>query len=134
MLRAEKRARKSGQVIAPGAKPMTSSEATDLAPDHDVKLCVWNAIIPVSTLIIGAFVGFYLNGRASILSGADAALIQLFKDAPLGFTAVREAFGASDASSVLFHAAMFAGVVAIAMEWADGFLPWKRRFRSGSKG
>ena len=115
MLKAERRARTTGDVLAVGAKPMTSSEISDLEPGDEVKLSVWNAIIPIMTLILGSFVGFYVNGSASIMGGDDAALIQLLNDSPYGFTAIREAFGASDASIVLFQAALFAGVVAIFM-------------------
>lgn len=113
MLTAERRARKTGKVLADGAKPMVAAESTGLEPDESVKLNIWNAIIPIMTLILGAFVGFYFNGRGAIMGGDDAALIQLLKESPASFTAIREAFGASDASIVLFEAALFAGIVAM---------------------
>ncbi|SCX83636.1 Na+/H+ antiporter NhaC family protein [Desulfoluna spongiiphila] len=115
MLTAERRARTTGKVLADGAKPMAAAESTGLEPDESVSLNIWNAIIPIMTLIIGAFVGFYFNGRGAIMGGDDAALIQLLTDSPASFTAIREAFGASDASIVLFEAALFAGIVAIVL-------------------
>lgn len=115
MLTAEKRARRTGKVLADGAKPMAAAESTGLEPDEGVTLSIWNAIIPIMTLILGAFLGFYFNGRGAILGGDDAALIQLLTESPASFTAIREAFGASDASVVLFEAALFAGIVAMVL-------------------
>lgn len=113
MLTAERRARTTGKVLADGAKPMIAAESTGLEPDEGVTLRVWNAIIPIMTLILGAFVGFYFNGRGAIMGGDDAALVKLLTESPASFTAIREAFGSSDASIVLFEAALFAGIVAM---------------------
>ncbi|MFV0420922.1 Na+/H+ antiporter NhaC family protein [Oleidesulfovibrio sp.] len=115
MLKAEVRARTTGKVIEDGAKPMVADEATDLEPDPDTKLCIWNAIIPIGTLIVAAFLGFYFNGYHAIMGGDDAALIAAVKDSPMSFASLRDCFGASDASVVLFQAALFAGIVAITM-------------------
>ncbi|WDP93290.1 MAG: Na+/H+ antiporter NhaC family protein [Desulfobacter sp.] len=115
MLKAEQRARKTGDVAAPGSNLSASHDMKAMEPDENIKLCVWNAIIPISTLIVGSFLGFYLNGKGAIMGGEDKALIALLNDSPFSFTAMREAFGASDASIVLFQAALFAGVVAILM-------------------
>lgn len=115
MLKAERRARTTGKVLPDGAKPMAASEGSELDPKEDTKLNVWNAIIPIMTLIIGAFAGFYYNGYICIMGGEDQALIELLKTSPYSFVAIREAFGASDASIVLFQAAVFAGIVAIIM-------------------
>ncbi|MCG8472112.1 MAG: Na+/H+ antiporter NhaC family protein [Desulfobacterales bacterium] len=115
MFKAEHRTRTTGKVLDDHAKPMVADESINLQPDEGVFLSIWNAIVPIMTLIIGAFVGFYFNGRGSIMGGDDQALITIFTDSPLSFTAIREAFGASDASIVLFEAALFAGMVAIIM-------------------
>ena len=115
MLKAERRARRTGEVAAPGSKLSASHDMKAMEPEAGVRLCVWNAIIPISTLIFGSFLGFYLNGRTAVMGGEDAALIAILNDAPFSFAAIREAFGASDASIVLFQAALFAGVVAITM-------------------
>ncbi len=114
MLTAERRAR-GGKVLGDDAKPMVADEATDLEPEAHVTLSVWNAIIPIGTLIVAAFLGFYFNGYHAIAGGDDAALQSLIADSPMSFTAVRECFGASDASVVLFQAALIAGIVGMAM-------------------
>ncbi len=115
MYTAEKRARTTGKLLADGAIPMVSDESNRLEPAKGLKLSIWNAIIPISVLIIGAFLGFYVNGYNTVLSGDNQTLIQLLKESPSSFLAVREAFGASDASVVLFQAALFAGIVAVIM-------------------
>lgn len=115
MLNAEKRARSTGKVLSDTAKPMTSSEATELEPASGVKLNIWNAIIPIGVLIVAAFLGFYYNGYNAIMGGENNDLIQLLTDSPLSFRAIQEAFGQSDASVVLFQAALFASIVALVM-------------------
>ncbi|MGE4291578.1 MAG: Na+/H+ antiporter NhaC family protein [Desulfovibrio sp.] len=112
---AEHRARTTGKLLADNAKPMIADEATGLEPEPDVRLSIWNAIIPIGTLIAAAFLGFYFNGYNGIMAGDDAGLQALLNDAPMSFTAIREAFGASDASVVLFQAALIAGLVAMFM-------------------
>jgi len=114
MKTAEKNARKrkeEGQVnynpIGVGLK--------DIEPAEKAKLTIWNAIIPIGTLIVGALVAFYWNGYTNILSGTDTALINLMHTAPLSFQGIFEAFSATDASIALFQAALLASIVAIVM-------------------
>lgn len=90
-------------------------ELDDLAPKNGVKLSVWNAIIPIGTLIIVALASFYYSGYTSIMGGEDKALIQLFTNSPYSFEAIKEAFSASDASRALFQSALVASLVAIIM-------------------
>lgn len=116
MLKAERRTRATGEVLAPNAKPMASAESTSLEPNEGTKLNIWNAIIPIGTLIAASFIGFYFNG----LGALDADVVAQVKASPLSFYAIRETFGASDASIVLFEAALFASVVAIVMGISQG--------------
>ncbi|MCR8744954.1 Na+/H+ antiporter NhaC family protein [Romboutsia lituseburensis] len=90
-------------------------EKSDLEPKEGVKLSIWNAIIPIGTLIITALISFYYSGYSSIISGEDQTLIQLFTNSPFSFEAIKEAFSASDASVALFQSALFASIVGIAM-------------------
>ncbi|WP_138207566.1 Na+/H+ antiporter NhaC family protein [Haloimpatiens lingqiaonensis] len=110
MLKAEKDARSGINV-----QDFHNTDSKELEPKEGIKLSIWNAIIPILVLIIGAFIGFYLNGYHAIMAGKDKALIDLFNTAPASFAAIREAFGASDASIVLFQSALFASIVAIFM-------------------
>ncbi|KNF09901.1 transporter, NhaC family [Gottschalkia purinilytica] len=115
MLKAERRARKTGKVLDDNAKPMVSSETTALEPKEGIKLSIWNAIIPIGVLMIGSLLGFYYNGYVSIMAGKDTAIIEILKNSPISFVAIREAFGAADASVVLFQAALLASIVALIM-------------------
>ena len=94
----------------------------DVKPVEGVKLSVWNAIIPIATLIIGALLAFYWSGYTAILGGEDQALITLMKTAPLSFNGIFEALSASDASVALFQAALMASIVAIVMAVGEQIL------------
>lgn len=113
MLKAQVRALKTGKVLRDGSNPMISTESTGLEPDENQKLSIWDAIIPIATLIFGAFAGFYYNGYNAIIGGDDQNLLNLLNDSPASFTAIRECFGASDASIVIFQAALLASIVAM---------------------
>ena len=90
-------------------------EQSDLEPKQGIKLSIWNAIIPIGTLIVTALISFYYSGYSSIIGGEDATLIQLFTNSPFSFEAIKEAFSASDASIALFQSALFASLVGIVM-------------------
>jgi Na+/H+ antiporter NhaC len=115
MLKAERRARKYNKVIADGSTPMVADDIEQLEPIEGKKLNVWNAIIPIGSLIVFAFIGFYYNGFNEIMGGEDAVLIELLQNSPASFAAIRETFGASDASVVLFQAALIASIIAMIM-------------------
>ncbi|WP_085829229.1 Na+/H+ antiporter NhaC family protein [Clostridium massiliodielmoense] len=115
MLKAERRARTTGKLVSDTAKPMVSSESTELEPKEGTVLKIRNAVIPIMVLIVGAFLGFYYNGYTAIMGGEDKVLITLLQSHPSSFEAVRECFSASDASIVLFQAALLASIVAMIM-------------------
>ena len=91
------------------------SKHDDLEPLPGVKLSIWNAIIPIGALIIGALFSFYYSGYTTIMGGEDSAVIQLMQSSPASFDAIKEAFSNADASIALFQSAFFAGLVAIIM-------------------
>lgn len=112
MYKAEIRARTTGQV-APISKSGTldTAELEDqfLAPKEKIKIRALDAIIPISTLIILAILGFYFNGLGA-LKGEELAKANAN---PLSFETFRTAFGSADSSIVLFQAALFSAIVAI---------------------
>ncbi len=122
MHKAEVRARTEGKVLADGATPMAAEESSSLEPAEGVVLSIWNAIIPIGTLIVAAFLGFYFNGYNAI---DDKAMLDAINASPLSFTSMRECFGASDASVVLFQAALIASLVAMIMAVTKRALPIK---------
>ena len=114
MRKAELRARSNANNSEKSTTKNISNES-ELEPKEGIKLSVWNAIIPIGTLIVAALASFYYSGYSSIMGGEDTALILLFTNAPYSFEAIREAFSASDASVALFQSALFASIVAIVM-------------------
>ena len=113
MKKAEQAARKrkgGEEVVVPEAHGFD-----EVKPVEGIKLSVWNAIIPILTLIVCALIAFYWSGYTSILGGEDQALITLMKTSPLSFNGIFEALAASDASVALFQAALLASIVAIVM-------------------
>ena len=107
----EARARKDSEPI----KALEAPGFDEIQPVEGVKLTVWNAIIPIGTLVIGALISFYWSGYTTILSGENQSLITLMKTAPLSFNGIFEALSASNASVALFQAALLASIVAILM-------------------
>ncbi|SUY48413.1 Na+/H+ antiporter family protein [Clostridium putrefaciens] len=115
MLKAERRARTTGKVMSDTASPMLVENADEMEPKEGIKLSIWNAIIPIGTLIVGAFAGFYYNGYITIMAGGDVVAQSIVTSSPLSIRAIQSAFGNADASIVIFQAALLASMVAILM-------------------
>lgn len=113
MRKAEIRARKGEQVLKD--IQLNDEAAADVAVKEGVKLSIWNAIIPIGTLIVTALISFYYSGYSSIMAGEDAATQAIFNDSLLSFTAIQQAFSNADASVALFQSALFTSIVTIAM-------------------
>ncbi|MBM6859604.1 Na+/H+ antiporter NhaC family protein [Clostridium saudiense] len=114
MRKAEIAARKRNKDIVEEVAA-SSSQMDELEPKEGVKLSIWNAIIPIGTLIISALVAFYYSGYSSIMGGDNIALQQIMTNSPMSFKGIMEAFSAADASVALFQSALFASVVTIIM-------------------
>ena len=112
------RARKEDEEIIVPAAPGFD----EVKPVEGIKLSVWNAIIPIGTLIVGALIAFYWSGYTTILGGEDQALITLMKTSPLSFDGIFQALSQSDASVALFQAALLASIVAIVMAVGEQIL------------
>jgi Na+/H+ antiporter NhaC len=142
MLKAEIRARTTGETINPGSEVMETEKVVDEEKEEikenygilktSKKVTppnIWNALIPVGVLIISAVILFYTNGAAAV--GAEALEGLSF------FEAVREAYSNSDASIVLFQAGLLACIVAIIMGFfekiftlKDGIETWAHGMKS----
>lgn len=105
------RAMSTGQLSNPNSTGMMNQESSTLAPKEGVEPSIWNAIVPIVTLIIVAFVGFYFNG----LSALEGDTLKAVQADPYSFASIRDCFGAADASIVIFEAALLASIVAIGM-------------------
>lgn len=97
-------------------------DSTEMEVKEGVKLSVWNAIIPIGTLIVSALASFYYSGYTAIMAGEDGALISILSNSPFSFESIQQTFSAADASTALFQSAILASIVAIAMA------VWKKIF------
>ncbi len=93
MLKAEVRAKKTGEVYKKGHTPLVS-EDKDLLPPEGVKGSVWYAAIPIGLFMLVTIFGLWFNG---------------YEDG----RSIRECFGAADASVVLTWAAFLSSMAAI---------------------
>lgn len=107
---AEQKARKGE--FSEGHQKIDNIEDKLLEPKEHIALKASNAIVPLIVLVVFAFIGFYFSGYNAI---TDSAIKALIDEDPLSFYALRETFGASNASIVLFQAALLASIVAITM-------------------
>jgi Na+/H+ antiporter NhaC len=137
MYKAEIKARKRGLKVNEEVALDSSLDNSELEPKEGIKLSIWNAIIPIGTLIITALICFYFSGYSAIMAGNDTALKELMTSSPLSFKTIQEAFSASDASIALFQSALISSIVAITMgvvkkiftvseaidTWIDGMKP-----------
>lgn len=115
MRKAEMAARSKNNEGKEAEVAATASIEDELQPKEGVVLSVWNAIIPIGVLVIGAITAFYYSGYAAIMGGDDVVLQQLMTNSPASFEAIKQAFSASDASVALFQSALLASIVAIMM-------------------
>jgi len=113
MKKAQERARDTHQLIAQGATLESEEEELEVVAKGTPS--IWSALIPIGALILFSFIGFYTDGRQAILASDNTALIQTVQNAPFSFVTLRETFGASDASVVLFQAALIASIIALVM-------------------
>lgn len=115
MYKAERRARIENKVLPDGAKPLISDETINLKPKAGSKTSVWDAIIPLFSLVSAAFLGFYFNGYYNIINSSNSEAIFILQNQALSFKAIWLTLGQSDASIVLFQAALLAGIISMAI-------------------
>ena len=112
MYEASKRAYEKGELTNPKTdSTLMNQENSFMMPKEGVTYSIFNAIVPIAVLIVVSIVGFYVNG----VSGLEGEALKIVEAAPYSFAAIREAFGAADASIVIFEAALLASLVAIGM-------------------
>ena len=137
MYKAEVRARKGESGAKEEVALDSNMNGSDLEPKEGIKLSIWNAIIPIGTLIVTALICFYFSGYSAIMSGDNAAVKELINNSPLSLKGIQGAFSASDASVALFQSALISSIVSIIMGvvkkiftvseaidvWIDGMKP-----------
>ncbi|MEN8905208.1 MAG: Na+/H+ antiporter NhaC family protein [Clostridiales bacterium] len=111
MFKAERRARLTGKLTDDNSTVPNIDENENLKSETLKNKYIWNAIIPILTLIITSFIGFYINGYNAL----EGEILQKVKETPLSLNSIRETYSNSDASVVLFMSAILAGIVAMVM-------------------
>ncbi len=115
MLKAEIRARKTGEVYAKDSHPMYQ-EAKDILPDENVKGNIFDFILPILTFIIVTIVGLRYNGGAALISeGTKVISSGFFKmitevDGQQTIYTFRDILGNADSSVVLTWASFVASI------------------------
>jgi len=99
MLRAEQRARRTGEVLAPGAQPLSDptlmTEGTKTGATH------WsNALVPVSLVILVTALGLFFTGKDALGPGSHS---------------LREIIGEADPYATIIWSASLSGMAAILM-------------------
>jgi Na+/H+ antiporter NhaC len=96
MLKAERRARETGEVLRPGARP--ASDFAEALPEVPPRVSV--AILPIVATVLVAIGGMVVTGRASVLAEG-------------GEPTLRAIFGSANSYHALLWASAVGGVVAI---------------------
>ncbi len=125
MLTAERRARKTGKVVADGATPLASKELTDMRIREGIPLRAYNALIPVIMVVILVIAGLYANGKGTVLAGDDSQLVAQIQANPYAMSSLREIIGNADASVVMTWAAFGGSLIAIVLVLAQRILTFR---------
>ena len=117
MYKAEVNARKGikNKEVKSHSKEQIDEVINELEPKEGVKLSIWNAIIPVGSLILFSLIAFYYSGYSTIMAGDDTALKAIINESPFGFTAIQQTFSNADASIALFQSALISSIITIAL-------------------
>ena len=105
MLKAEKRARSTGETLRPGSTPMVSQEMEEIKQPEGKSFTFTNSFLPIIGVIFVTLVGLWYNG-----GGLEAG------------TSIRDAFGNADASIVLLWAAITGSFIAGILSFSKGIL------------
>lgn len=120
MLHAERRARKTGKVLADEAIPLSTLDIEEAESTNTKNLKISNALVPILTLVIVSFIGLWYNGGGHKL--------------PYTLVGIRDAFGEADASVALLWGAALGSIVAIIMACAQKLLTLQEAFEAWVNG
>lgn len=79
MLKAEKRSVRTGQVLRDGANPLTDTSELDIP--EGIPYRWYNAILPISTVIVVMLIGLYYSGLQAMPAGDSGKLWQVIGNA-----------------------------------------------------
>ena len=125
MLKAEKRARKTGKLIADGASPLASKELTGMKIKKGAPQRWFNAVIPITTVVGTLMLGLYFDGYKVIMSEGSSELIHMVKASPYSLHILGEVIGHSHVDKALMWAVFTGTLTAMALVILQGILTLK---------
>ncbi|MEM1055038.1 MAG: Na+/H+ antiporter NhaC family protein [Bacteroidota bacterium] len=103
MLKAERRARQTGQLTRPGSDASAAeAEGELLQPPEDKPARLINAVLPIVTLVVAVLVGLWITGAESIRSEG-------------GELTIRDVIGAADSYKAMMWASILGVIVAVGL-------------------
>ncbi len=105
MLRAERRAARTGQLVAEGDRPLFDASGDRMTPPEGTPLRAVNALLPILTVIGVTLLGLYRTGSAALDRAAYGSTLDWLRDV----------FAAADSYKALLWAALAGLTVALAL-------------------
>jgi len=117
LLKAEQRARRSGQLLPPGSRPMMPEKESTVEPPAGVQPHWLSAVVPICLVILGVLVGLQLDAWHT--TQVSQARLQYGFFSRLYFTTV---FAHADSAKVMFLASLAGSLAAfvLALSQRDG--------------
>jgi len=115
MLKAERRARQSGKLFAPGSVPLASKELTDMKIKKGIPLRWYNAAIPIASVVIFLMIGLYIDGYSAVMKKGAPELIELLKNSPMSILAIAGVVGEARVDHALMWGVFSGTLVALGM-------------------
>jgi Na+/H+ antiporter NhaC len=107
MLKAERRALKTGQLQAPDATPLSSLDTQEIVAEKNIEKKWYNGFIPIFVVILATLLGLWFTGLNALKSdGIDSESVGFIQYISL-------VIGKADSYSVLVWASFLGGFVAI---------------------
>ncbi len=109
MLKAERRARRTGKVLADGDVPLASFGSDDVAPADGTRHRAINAVLPILAVVVITVLGMVVNGGEGLTRS----------DFPTTTAWLREVFGNANSIAALCWASLTGALLALALPLAQ---------------
>ncbi|MEM7481664.1 MAG: Na+/H+ antiporter NhaC family protein [Acidobacteriota bacterium] len=120
MLKAERRARRDGRVLAEGDTPLADYGTESVEPPKDIPYRAANALAPILTVILVTFGGLWMSGIGSLAADGTSRA-----DHPALGAWMREVFAAADPYATLLWSSLAGLLVALALPLTQRLLSLK---------
>lgn len=114
MLAAERRARATGAVLGPKARPLADDVGSDLEPVEGAPRRAHLALLPVVTVLVGTVAGLWYDGRRTLLTAEGSV--------GLAEANLRDVFSAADPAAALLWAVVLGASLAILLSVSERIL------------